>query len=654
MSLRVRRHPRRAARGRPGRGRARRLRPPARGSWRGRCAAGRGQWEASPHPRGRRDRRARPPARRPTSRPSSGPTIVHGDFRLDNCSSTTQPTRVGSRPCSTGSCPRSATRSPTSGCCMLYLARSRTSPSLSLIPAVTRPPGLPGPRRDARAVRRRVGRRPRPTWPSTRRSPTSSSPSSPRASRPASAAGAMGGQDFGDLDAEILRLAAGRPRPHLGPGRSTTDGLRTLAQGRGAVSDGCGTSCASTSSPPSRCGRPTCASTAQHAHPPVMEELKAEARARGLWNLFLPRALRPVQPRVRRGRRDLRLVAGHRPGGDQLPGARHRQHGDPAPVRHRRAEAAVARAAARRRDPVGVRDDRAGRRLLRRHQHRRRAIRRDGDDYVINGRKWWITGVADERCQIFIVMGKTDPDAETHRQQSMILVPRDTPGLTIERHLPIFGYQDQHGHSEIVFHDVRVPAANLLAGEGDGFMIAQARLGPGPHPPRDAGHRHGRAGAGADGRPGASRGSRSASTLAEQGVVQELIAQSRIEIDQARLLRLQDRLADRPARRQGRPHRDRRRSRSPPRRWPPRVIDRAIEVFGGSRRQRRHPARVLLRLGARPAHRRRPRRRAPTDHRARGAEEALTARGDGSGFALISGRRTGRSASGPPRPSPSR
>ncbi|SDF83182.1 Acyl-CoA dehydrogenase, N-terminal domain, partial [Klenkia brasiliensis] len=100
------------------------------------------------------------------------------------------------------------------------------------------------------------------------------------------------------------------------------------------------------------------------------------------------------------------------------------------------------------------------------------SIVRDGDDYVINGRKWWITGSADERCQVFIVMGKTDPDGPPHRQQSMILVPRDTPGLEIVRHLPVFGYQDQHGHSELRFTDVRVPARNMLAGEGDGFMIA--------------------------------------------------------------------------------------------------------------------------------------------------------------------------------------
>ena len=87
-------------------------------------------------------------------------------------------------------------------------------------------------------------------------------------------------------------------------------------------------------------------------------------------------------------------------------------------------------------------------------------IERDGDDYVINGRKWWISGSADERCQVFIVMGKTDPDAPAHRQQSMVLVPRDTPGMTITRHLPIFGYQDQHGHSEIVFDNVRLPVAS--------------------------------------------------------------------------------------------------------------------------------------------------------------------------------------------------
>jgi alkylation response protein AidB-like acyl-CoA dehydrogenase len=108
------------------------------------------------------------------------------------------------------------------------------------------------------------------------------------------------------------------------------------------------------------------------------------------------------------------------------------------------------------------------------------SIRRDGDHYVINGRKWWSSGVGDPRCEIAIVMGKTDPEAPRHSQQSQILVPLDTPGIEIVRMLPVFGFDDApHGHAEVVFRDVRVPAANLLLGEGRGFEIAQGRLGPG-------------------------------------------------------------------------------------------------------------------------------------------------------------------------------
>ena len=106
-------------------------------------------------------------------------------------------------------------------------------------------------------------------------------------------------------------------------------------------------------------------------------------------------------------------------------------------------------------------------------------IERDGDDYVLNGRKWWISGAMHPNCRIFIVMGKTDPDAPPHRQQSQILVPTDTPGLTITRALPVFGYMDQEGHVELEFADCRVPVDHLIAGEGDGFAISQARLGPG-------------------------------------------------------------------------------------------------------------------------------------------------------------------------------
>jgi len=107
-------------------------------------------------------------------------------------------------------------------------------------------------------------------------------------------------------------------------------------------------------------------------------------------------------------------------------------------------------------------------------------IRRDGDQYVINGRKWWTSGIMDRRCAIMIVMGKSDPYASSHLQQSMILVPRDTNGVTIERYLPVYGYDDApHGHGEVVFEDVRVPASNMLLGEGRGFEIAQGRLGPG-------------------------------------------------------------------------------------------------------------------------------------------------------------------------------
>jgi acyl-CoA dehydrogenase len=271
-----------------------------------------------------------------------------------------------------------------------------------------------------------------------------------------------------------------------------------------------------------------------HEHPPVLEELKAEARKRGLWNLFhhelgglsnleyasvaeIMGWSPTIAPEVTNcgapdtGNMETIMMFG-------TPEQKERWL---QPL----LEGEIRSGFAMTEPDVASSDAR----------NIQTSIVRDGDEYVINGRKWWTSGAADERCQIFIVMGKTDPEGAPHRQQSMILVPRDTPGLEIKRHLPVFGYQDQHGHSELLFTDVRVPASNLLAGEGDGFMIAQARLGPGRihHCMRAMGMAE-RALAlmverskarVAFGRP-----------LAEQGTIRELIALSRIEIDQARLL----------------------------------------------------------------------------------------------------------------------
>jgi acyl-CoA dehydrogenase len=272
----------------------------------------------------------------------------------------------------------------------------------------------------------------------------------------------------------------------------------------------------------------------EHALPPVIDELKTEARARGLWNLFLP----AVSGLSNVDYAPIAEVSGWSP--TIAPEAINCQAPDTGnmetlhlfgtdeqreqwlePLLDGRIRSAFAMT-----EPDVASSDAT---------NITTSIRRDGSDYVVNGRKWWISGAADERCAIFIVMGKTDPGAATHRQQSMVLVPRDTPGVEIVRHLPTFGYQDQHGHSEIVFRDVRVPVSNLLGEEGGGFAIAQARLGPGRihHCMRLIGmaeravelmvqratSRH------AFGGP-----------LSDQGVVREQIALSRLEVEQARLL----------------------------------------------------------------------------------------------------------------------
>jgi acyl-CoA dehydrogenase len=271
----------------------------------------------------------------------------------------------------------------------------------------------------------------------------------------------------------------------------------------------------------------------EHASPPVMERLTKSARERGLWNLFLP----AVSGLTNLEYASVAEVSGWSPViapeaiNCQAPDTGNMEvlHLFGTPEQKQRwldpLLAGDIRSAFAMTEPDVASSDAT---------NIETSIVRDGDEYIINGRKWWITGVADERCQIFIVMGKTEPGAASYRQQSMILVPRDTPGVTIVRHLPIFGYQDQHGHSEIVFDDVRVPAANLVAAEGDGFAIAQARLGPGRihHAMRAIGMAERALALMVD-----RAGHRTAfgARLSDQGVVRDLIAESRMEIDQVRL-----------------------------------------------------------------------------------------------------------------------
>ncbi|WFE39162.1 acyl-CoA dehydrogenase family protein [Micromonospora sp. WMMD998] len=275
------------------------------------------------------------------------------------------------------------------------------------------------------------------------------------------------------------------------------------------------------------------------ARPPVLAELTAEARARGLWNLFLPDA------RYGAGLTNLQYaplaeLTGRSP--HLAPEALNCAAPDTGNMellaefgsdaqRERWLTPLLAgeiRSAFCMTEPEVASSDATN--IATR-------IVRDGDHYVVTGRKWWSSGAMDPRCEILIVMGKTDPDAERHHQQSMILVPRDTPGVTVRRGLTVFGYSDapHGGHAEIDFADVRVPVENLVGAEGTGFAIAQARLGPGRihHCMRLVGMAE-RAlellcrralDRVAFGRP-----------LAGQGVVREWIAESRVRIEQARLL----------------------------------------------------------------------------------------------------------------------
>jgi acyl-CoA dehydrogenase len=276
-----------------------------------------------------------------------------------------------------------------------------------------------------------------------------------------------------------------------------------------------------------------------HFHPPVMEELKERARERGLWNMFLPHEdpelgvpglsnldyapLAEIMGRSHIASEACNCAAPDTGNMEVLTlfGSPEQKERWLRPLLEGDIRSAFIMT-----EPEVASSDATNIQLR---------IERDGDEYVLNGRKWWSSGAMRDRCKVMIVMGKTDPDGPLFRQQSMILVEPDTPGVNILRNLRVFGYVDQESHAEIVFEDVRVPASNLIASEGDGFLIAQARLGPGRihHCMRTLG---------AAERALELMCQRAVSRvtfgqpLAERANVQDWIAESRIEIEMTRLL----------------------------------------------------------------------------------------------------------------------
>jgi acyl-CoA dehydrogenase len=314
--------------------------------------------------------------------------------------------------------------------------------------------------------------------------------------------------------------------------------------------------------------------------PQIMEELKEIARERGLWNMFLP------DPEHGAGLSNgdyapLAEILGHSHIASEACNCSAPDTGNmevlhqfaTAEQRERWLQPLLAgeiRSAFAMTEPDVASSDATNIALR---------IERDGEEYVLNGRKWWISGVMHPHCRIMIVMGKTRTDGPRHARQSQILVPLDTPGVQVLRALPVFGYQDHEGHAEILFEDVRVPAANLIAGEGEGFMIAQARLGPGRI-------HHCMRSLGAAERALEAMCRRAVSRvtfgqpLASRANIQDWIAESRIEIEMARLLTLKAAwLMDTVGNRNARTEISAIKVAAP--NIALKVIDRAIQVHGG-------------------------------------------------------------------------
>ena len=275
-----------------------------------------------------------------------------------------------------------------------------------------------------------------------------------------------------------------------------------------------------------------------HAQPPIMEELKTEARSRGLWNLFLP------DPEYGAGLSNLDYaplaeIMGRSPIAPEATNCAAPDTGNmeilvefgtpeqkdtwlkPLLEAEIRSCFGMTEPGVASSDPTNLAS----------------TIVRDGNDYVVNGRKWWTSGAADPRCKVCLFLGLSNPDADRYLQHSLVLIPMDAPGVNVVRTLPVFGYDAGHGHCEIAFEDVRIPASNLLGEEGGGFLIGQARLGPGRihHCMRAIGmaeralelmcrRAHERT---AFGIP-----------LSKQGVIRDWIAEARVDIEQARLLTL--------------------------------------------------------------------------------------------------------------------